>query len=128
MIHLLSFCKYNTIILIIKTITRFFGVDRLLQLPADAFTDLLAEAVAQLGEGLVVEHAPDDAVVEGELGADVTAHAVGAALAVTDVEETQIRQDADIEHGGLFFLLQKYSFESNTCAISTTFWLVYVKI
>ena len=94
----------------------------------DILPNLLAEAVAQLGEGLVVEHAPDDAVVEGELGADVTAHAVGAALAVTDVEETQIRQDADIEHGGLFFLLQKYSFESNTCAISTTFWLVYVKI
>ena len=84
----------------------------------DILPNLLAEAIAQLGEGLVVEHAPDDAVVEGELGADVTAHAVGAALAVTDVEETQIRQDADIEHGGLFFLLQKYSFESNSQQVS----------
>ena len=84
----------------------------------DAFTDLLAEAVAQLGEGLVVEHAPDDAVVEGELGADVTAHAVGTTAAIADVEETQIRQDADIEHGGLFFLLQKYSFESNSQQVS----------
>ena len=97
--------KIFLIVLIIKTITRFFGVDRLLQLLTDILPNLLAEAVAQLGEGLVVEHAPDDAVVEGELGADVTDHAVGAALAVTDVEETQIRQDADIEHGAVVFPL-----------------------
>lgn len=63
-----------------------------LELKGYCFTDFGGEAVAEIGEGFVVEDSPDGTVVEGELAAGF--HLV---FAVTDVEEAEVREDTHVE-------------------------------
>ena len=57
---------------------------------------LVGETVAELGEDLAVEDAPDGAVVEGELLAEELAYAV-APGAVLHVEEADVGHEGDAD-------------------------------
>ena len=60
---------------------------------ADLRAHFVVESSTEVGEGLVVEHTPDNAVVEGEVTPLELGDAV-VALAVLHVEEAKVRKDA----------------------------------